>query len=71
MRNVGIQNSPEGTQKVHIFCRRPRFGTAPNADSHLLVDKIRVNRDLDSDSYSVVRSDPSGLLDTVVYNPDA
>ncbi len=41
-----------------------------NADSHLLVDNVRVNTDFDSDSYTVVRSDPSGLLDTVVQNPD-
>ena len=41
-----------------------------SADSHLLVDNIRINRDFDPDSYSVVRSDPSGLLDTVVHNPE-
>lgn len=41
-----------------------------DADSHLLVDNLRINRDFDSESYTIVRSDPSGLLDTVVRNPD-
>jgi VCBS repeat-containing protein len=40
------------------------------ADSHLLVDNIRLNKDFDSESYTIVHSDPSGLLDTVVRNPD-
>jgi len=40
------------------------------ADSHLLVDNIRINRDFGSDSYTVVRSDPSGPLETVDHNPD-
>ncbi len=41
-----------------------------SADSHLLVDNVRVDRDFDPESYTVVRSDPSGALDTLVRNPD-
>lgn len=42
-----------------------------NGDSHLLLDNIRINADFDSDSYTVVRTDASGLLDTFVRAPDA
>ena len=41
-----------------------------SANSHLLVDNVRVDRDFDPESYTVVRSDPSGALDTLVRNPD-
>jgi VCBS repeat-containing protein len=41
-----------------------------DADSHLLVDNIRINKDFDPESYTIVRTDPSGLLDTIVRNPD-
>jgi hypothetical protein len=42
-------------------------GTSTNA-SHLLVDNIRLNREFDPQSYTVIQSDPSSGFQTVVEN---